>query len=104
MEVKVVTMLAINGNGGGGGDCFDSGDGGGDYCGNGGSVRVRLGQSVGGGAQTQDRGVPVDLRADSLSTMPPTVGLCGNGDVVVIVDVIVMGKKNRKRLWRQRWT
>ncbi|GFN77341.1 hypothetical protein PoB_000384700 [Plakobranchus ocellatus] len=30
------------------------------------------GQSAGGGAQTCDRGVSADLRADSLSTVPPT--------------------------------
>ncbi|GFO21009.1 hypothetical protein PoB_004751400 [Plakobranchus ocellatus] len=30
------------------------------------------GQGAGGGARTRDRRVPADLRADSLSTMPPT--------------------------------
>ncbi|GFO06874.1 hypothetical protein PoB_003337900 [Plakobranchus ocellatus] len=30
------------------------------------------GQGAGGGAQTRDRGVPVDFRADSLTTVPPT--------------------------------
>ncbi|GFN91033.1 hypothetical protein PoB_001753900 [Plakobranchus ocellatus] len=29
------------------------------------------GQGAGGGAQTRDRKVPANLRADSLSTMPP---------------------------------
>ncbi|GFO16717.1 hypothetical protein PoB_004322200 [Plakobranchus ocellatus] len=30
------------------------------------------GQGAGGGARTRDRRVPVDLRADSLATVPPT--------------------------------
>ncbi|GFO46684.1 GDP-mannose-4,6-dehydratase [Plakobranchus ocellatus] len=30
------------------------------------------GQGAGGGARTRDRMVPVDLRADSLATVPPT--------------------------------
>ncbi|GFO01060.1 hypothetical protein PoB_002756500 [Plakobranchus ocellatus] len=30
------------------------------------------GQDAGGGARTRDRRVPVDLRADSLATVPPT--------------------------------
>ncbi|GFN78749.1 hypothetical protein PoB_000525500 [Plakobranchus ocellatus] len=30
------------------------------------------GQSAGSGARTRDRGVPADLRADSLATLPPT--------------------------------
>ncbi|GFO18636.1 hypothetical protein PoB_004514100 [Plakobranchus ocellatus] len=30
------------------------------------------GQDAGGGARTRDRSVPVDLRADSLATVPPT--------------------------------
>ncbi|GFO30995.1 hypothetical protein PoB_005750000 [Plakobranchus ocellatus] len=30
------------------------------------------GQGTGGGAQTRDRMVPVDLRVDSLMTVPPT--------------------------------
>ncbi|GFN85197.1 hypothetical protein PoB_001170300 [Plakobranchus ocellatus] len=30
------------------------------------------GQGAGGGAQTRDRRVPADLRADSLATVPPT--------------------------------
>ncbi|GFN87782.1 hypothetical protein PoB_001428800 [Plakobranchus ocellatus] len=30
------------------------------------------GQDAGGGAQTRDRRVPADLRADSLATVPPT--------------------------------
>ncbi|GFO37765.1 hypothetical protein PoB_006427000 [Plakobranchus ocellatus] len=31
-----------------------------------------LGQCASGGARTSDRKVPVDLRADSLATVPPT--------------------------------
>ncbi|GFO39020.1 hypothetical protein PoB_006552500 [Plakobranchus ocellatus] len=30
------------------------------------------GQGAGGGSRTRDRGVPADLRADSLATVPPT--------------------------------
>ncbi|GFO11123.1 hypothetical protein PoB_003762800 [Plakobranchus ocellatus] len=30
------------------------------------------GQSAGGGARSPDRKIPADLRADSLSTVPPT--------------------------------
>ncbi|GFO44481.1 hypothetical protein PoB_007098600 [Plakobranchus ocellatus] len=33
------------------------------------------GQGAGGGARTRDRRVPADLRADSLTTVPPTLQL-----------------------------
>ncbi|GFN86798.1 hypothetical protein PoB_001330400 [Plakobranchus ocellatus] len=30
------------------------------------------GQGVSGGARTRDRGIPADIRADSIATVPPT--------------------------------
>ncbi|GFN74299.1 hypothetical protein PoB_000080500 [Plakobranchus ocellatus] len=45
-----------------------------------------LGQSVGGGAQTRDRRVHADLRADSLAPVPPTPPAMEGGKGFVCVS------------------
>ncbi|GFO40342.1 hypothetical protein PoB_006684700 [Plakobranchus ocellatus] len=41
------------------------------------------GQGAGGGAQTRDRRIPADIRADSLAIVPPTPPVVGEGRLIV---------------------